>query len=107
GDALPQSRVAPRVEITLHGRTRRKIAGQGAPLTAGSQNVEDRLNDPAQIRLPRTAPPRARRESTRDQRPFRIGHVACEAQSFALIVRASDLSPRHRALPRIFANPME
>src|ERR1044072_3348858 len=47
------------------------------------------------------------RQQTSDQRPLRIGEVACIAQAIASIVRASGFGPWHRALHRIFANPTE
>jgi hypothetical protein len=58
-------------------------------LAAGGQNVEDRLHDLAQIHFPRSSPSQSRRHLPRNQRPFRIGQVACVAQPLALILDAS------------------
>ncbi len=106
-DSLPPAGIAPSVEIALDRRARRKIARRSAPLAAGGQDVENRLDDPAQIGRARPAQSASRRKPPRDQRPLRIRHIACIAESVASILRTSDFSPRHRALPRIFANPKE
>jgi hypothetical protein len=50
---------------------------QGTPLAARGQNVKNRLQNRAQIHFPRPAQSASRRKSARDQRPFRISHVAC------------------------------
>src|SRR5689334_12393498 len=106
-DPLPPAAVAPGVKITLHRRVWRKLLRQGPPLAAGGQNVEDRLHDLAQIDFPRSSPASARRHAPDNQCPFRIGQIACVAKPITLILNPSDFGPRHRALPRIFANPKE
>ena len=40
-------------------------------------------------------------------KPLCIGRIAFISQAIAPIMSASDFSPGHRALPRIFANPKE
>lgn len=106
-DSLPSAGVAPGVKIALHRGVRRKFLRQGPPLAPGGQDVEDRLHDLAQIDFPRASQPTSRRHLPGDHRPLRIGQIACVAQPIALILDASDFGPRHRALPRIFANPKE
>src|SRR6202012_2917258 len=59
-DSPPPADIAPSVEIALHRRARRKIPRQSAPLAAGGENVENCLDDPAQIGRPwpaQSAPP--------------------------------------------------
>src|ERR1700752_3070229 len=106
-DSLPSAGVAPSVKIALHRGVRRKFLRQGPPLAPGGQDVEDRLHGLAQIDFPRASQPTSRRHLPGDHRPLRIGQIACVAQPIALILDASDFGPRHRALPRIFANPKE
>jgi hypothetical protein len=106
-DSLPPTGIAPSVEVTLDRRAWRKIPWQSAPLAAGGQDVENRLNHPTQIGRTWPVQPPPPRKPARDQIPLRIRHIACIAESVASILRTSDFSPRHRALPRIFANPKE
>jgi hypothetical protein len=68
---LQNPAVAPRVEIVLHGRERRKIARQLAPLAAGSGDVEDGVDDRPQI--DRARPPQAAL-SRKPSRPAAIPH---------------------------------
>src|SRR5579872_1640379 len=74
---------------------------------SGGQNVEDRLNDLPQINLPWSPEPPSSRHLPGNQRPLRICQIACVTQSTTLILPTSDFGPRHRVLPRIFANPKE
>src|ERR1700742_3820069 len=104
---LPPSGIAPGIEIALNRRIWRKLPRQRAPLTTRRQNIEDRLHHSAQIGLPRPAQSAWWRQQAPQQRPLRIRHIACVAKSVPPIVSASGLSPGHRDLPRIFANPME
>ncbi|MET4804820.1 hypothetical protein ABIA96_007431, partial [Bradyrhizobium sp. LB11.1] len=57
--------------------------------------------------FPRSSQSLSSRHQSGDQRPLRIGQIACITQSAALILDTSDFGPRHRVLPRIFANPKE
>ena len=106
-DLVPSGGISPRVKIALDSRVRRELARQGSPLAAGGQNVENCLHDLPQIDFPWPPTSPARRHLPGDQRPLRISQIACVAQPIALILNASDFGPRHRALPRIFANPKE
>src|SRR6185295_6716459 len=106
-DPVPSSRVAPRIKIALHRRIGWELAWQSPPLTAGRQNVENRLHDLPQIGLARSPEPSAPRHLPGNQRPFRIRQIACITKSTTLILDTSDFGPRHRVLPRIFANPKE
>ena len=86
-DPVPAAGVAPSIEIALDRRVRRELAWQSAPLAAGRQNVQNRLDNLAQIDFPRPSQSAPRRQPPGDQRPLRIGHVACIAQSVALILQ--------------------
>src|SRR5579872_142643 len=106
-DPLPSASVAPSVKISLDRRIWWELAWQCPPLAAGGQNVEDRLNDLPQINLPWSPEPPSSRHLPGNQRPLRICQIACVTQSTTLILPTSDFGPRHRVLPRIFANPKE
>ena len=54
-DALEQVPVPPIVEIALHRGERRKVLWQQAPLAAGSGDIQDRVDNGAQVGVPRTA----------------------------------------------------
>jgi hypothetical protein len=96
---LPPDGVAPSVEIALHCRIWRELAGQGSPLAARRQNKQDRFDNLTQIDFPRSAQSAPRRQLSRDQLPLRIGHVACVAQPIALILLERDFGPRHVVPP--------
>src|SRR5262249_23633043 len=104
---VPPAGIGPGIEIALHRRVWRELAWQGAPLAAGGQNEQNCLHNLAQINCPRPTQSTPSRKPARDQLPLRICHIACIAESVTQILGASDFSPWHRALPRIFANPME
>ena len=105
-DPLPCRVVPPGVEISLHRRARRKLLRQHAPRTARAQKIQDRVDHLAQIR--RSRPPNGfgGRHEGLDQFPFPIGQVACVAQPFALILRASDFGP-HVVSPVIASTTTE
>src|SRR5271170_3660906 len=105
-DPLPGAVVAPAVEIALHSRARRKVPWQGAPLTAGPQQVEDGVDDRAQIALARTPQPTRRRQERSEPRPFRRSGVACIAQLVTPILLPGDFSP-HLVPPPLSANKTE
>lgn len=106
-DPVPSAGVSPGIKITLDSRVRREVARQRSPLATGRQNIENRLHHLAQIDFPWSPKSPWRRHLSGNQRPLRIGQIACVAQPIALILDTSDFGPRHRALPRIFANPKE
>src|SRR5712672_4009718 len=106
-DFLPPSGIAPSIKIALNRRVRRKILRQRPPLTSAGQNEEDRLHNLAQIHFSRASQMTPRRHPPGNQRPLRIRHIACVPQPTTSILRTSDFSPWHGALPRIFANPKE
>src|SRR5208282_2003362 len=99
-DPMPSAVVAPAVEIALHRRAWREVLGQGAPLAAGGENVEDRLDDRSQIALARAPKPASRRQQRRDLGPFLIRRSACIAQSVTPILPPSGFSPCHVILRR-------
>src|SRR3954452_12222631 len=106
-DFPPPSGVAPSIKIALNRRVGWKILRQRAPLTSAGQNEEDRLHHLAQIHFSGAPQMPPRRHLPGNQRPLRIRHIACEPHPTTLILRASDFSPWHGVLPRIFANPKE
>src|SRR5438270_4015391 len=105
-DPLPGAVVAPAVEIALHRRAWRKVPWQGAPLTAGPQQIKDGVDNLAQIPLARSPQATRRRQQRRDLRPFPGPGIACIAQLLAPILLASDFGP-HVAPPSLSANNTE
>src|SRR4029079_1803994 len=61
---------------------------------------ENRLHYHAQVHLSGTAQMTSRWHPPGNQCPLRIGHIACETQSTALILSTSDFGPRHGVLPQ-------
>ena len=55
-DPIPGSVIAPTTEVSLHRRARWEVPRQGAPLAAGRQNIEDRIDDLTPIPEPRSPP---------------------------------------------------
>src|ERR1700730_2903633 len=84
---------SPIVEITLHGGKRRKVLWQHAPLTAGSRDIQDRLQHGPQLGLLRSAQTLNRGHIRLNQRPFGIHQIACVALSLSLILWPSDFGP--------------
>src|SRR6266704_1534449 len=78
-DPGPGAVVAPAIEIALHRRARRKFTRQGAPLTPGPQQIEDGVDDRAQVALARPPEPTRGRQQRRNLRPLprpRVLHSA-------------------------------
>ena len=99
--------VAPGVEIVLHRGEGWKVLREHAPLAPRRSHVEDRIHHLAQVCHARS-PDRLRSRQQRGyQRPFLVAQVTCVASAPTGIVATGDISPRHRALHRIFANPTE
>jgi hypothetical protein len=105
-DPLPGAVVAPAVEIALHRRARRKLTRQGAPLTAGPQQVEDRVDNRAQVALARPPQPARGRQQRRNLRPLAKPGIACIAQLVTPIILPSGFSP-HVVPPSLSANNTE
>ena len=82
--------VPPIIEIALHCGERRKVLGQQAPLAAASCDMQDRVDNGAQVGFPRTAQMLECRHTRFDQPPLRIGKVACVTPPSSLILRTSD-----------------
>src|SRR5215475_7397404 len=75
-DPLEQTLVAPIVEIALHRGERRKVLWQQAPLAAGPCDIQDRVDNSAQVGFSRTAQTLNRRHIGLDHPPLCIGKVA-------------------------------
>src|SRR5207248_6427379 len=88
-DPMPGAVVAPAVEIALHRRAWWEVLGQGAPLTPGGENVQNRLDDRSQIASARPPKPASGRQQRRDLGPLPIRRAACIAQSITPIVPPS------------------
>ena len=65
------------------------------PSSPGRRDVEDRINDIAQIGRARPADPLGRGHQRRDQPPFRIARIACVSATAPLISAAGEFSPGH------------
>src|SRR5262249_44852374 len=70
-----------------------KVLRQQAPPAAGSCDIQDRVDNGAQVAYPRTAQTLDCRHIRFDQPPLRIGKVACVTSSRSLILRTSDFGP--------------
>src|SRR6266852_2114120 len=79
---------------------------QGAPLTAGPQQIEDGVDDRAQIALAGPPEPTRGRQERRNLRPLPRPGVACIAQLVTPILLPSDFSP-HVVPPSLSANNTE
>ena len=64
----------PLVEVAPDGTFGREVLGQVAPLAAGSQEVEDGIDDIPQVRLA-WPPARVDGEVRLDQRPLLVGDI--------------------------------
>ncbi len=89
----------PAVEISLHRRDRAENPS-AAPATGSRSTPGTRWHPPPRASsVSRGRPSRIRfGHEGLDQRPLRIRHVACIAQTWPPILRAGDLSPGHRVL---------
>ena len=105
-DPLPGTVVAPAIEIPLHGRARRKVSRQGAPLATGPQQIENGIDNRAQITFARPTQSTRRRQQRRDLSPLFGSRIACVAQFVAPILRAGDFTP-HLVRPSLFGNNTE
>lgn len=106
-DGAQDADVAPGVEMVLHRGEGREVLRQHPPLATRRSHVEVRVHNLAQVRLTRPPDRLRSRQQGRDQRPFPVAQVTCVARGLAGLVAPGDISPRHRALHRIFANPTE
>ena len=75
-----------------------QILGQGAPLAAGRQDVEEPVQHLAHVHRAPTAAALGRRDEGLDQRPLGVGQVARVAQPTALVSLPLFRGP-HRAPP--------
>ena len=62
-------------EVVIDGLSGRELAGEEPPLTAGAEEVKDRVTDGAQRPLPRSPAGFRRWEQRREDRPFGVGQV--------------------------------
>ena len=97
-DACQRPVPVPQIEILVHRRLRRKVLGQGAPLAAGRQQIENRVQHLAHIHRARTAATLGRRDRRFDQRPLRIRQIAWVTKPRPL-VRPPVFDRPHRAPP--------
>jgi hypothetical protein len=92
-DLLEQTIVPPIIKITLHCGEWRKVLRQHAPLTAGPRDIQNAVEDGAQIGLARPPQRLSRRHVGFDHGPLGIGQVTCITLPRTLILRSSDFSP--------------
>ena len=78
-DVLPGAVAPPLGELVADGLPRGVLSGEHAPLAAGAQEIEDRVDDQAQADP--LAPARSlwHRQQRRDQRPLGVGEVGLVA----------------------------
>jgi hypothetical protein len=103
----PESAVAPLIEVVLNRGERREILRQQPPLAARPCNERQRVHNLAQIDGARAAKTARRGQHGLQQCPLRIAQITCIPPLRRLILPAGDISPGHRDLLRIFANPIE
>jgi hypothetical protein len=77
-----------------------------SPLEARGGDVEDRLDNGAQRRKARPAPPERRLAGAVRSAPFFIRQIACVTQPVTPIFAAGDFSPGHKISSNL-ANPKE
>ena len=89
-DPLDQTRVAPAVEVALHRGERRELLREMTPLTTRAEQVENRLEDEADIPLPWSSSSRRDGEERLDHPPRIVGDettfVVLTAARFCSIV---------------------
>ena len=102
-DRPPQPAVAPVVEIPLHGRWRRQVPRQHAPLAARRRHVKDRVHNLPQVGRARPSDPTRQGQERRNQRPFPIRHVACIARPRRACSRRA-VSSQGIVPPSVFPN---
>jgi hypothetical protein len=83
-DPLPGPVAPPGVEVVAHRGPLREVVGQVPPGAAVPIHVEERVEHLAQVRPPRPAQPRGRRQQRRQYPPLRVGQI-----------RRVRLAPRH------------
>ena len=94
-DRLPQAAIAPDAEIVLNRRERREILGQHSPLATTCCQIEDRVQNLAQVGA---APPAVRfrgRQQRFDQSPLGIAQIAWITQLQAAMPPPGGIGP-HR-----------
>src|SRR6266852_2758079 len=74
-DGVQGAVVPPLVEVPPHGGLGREVLGEVAPLAAGTQEVEDGIDDVAQVGRARS-PARVDGQVRLDQSPLRVADVA-------------------------------
>lgn len=84
----------------------RKAVGGEPPRAAGSQHVEDILDDPTHRPSAASTAVSRRRQICLDQSPFRVSKIASIAQASAAMLRAGGRAP-HRLLQKRSRNPLE
>jgi hypothetical protein len=74
-NALQRAVPVPEHEIMVRGALRRQILGQSLPLASRRKNVENGVQDLADVHLASSAAAPGRRYRRRHQGPFRIRHI--------------------------------
>lgn len=90
----------PELKILVHRAPGRQILGQGAPLAAGGQDVENAVHHLAHVHRAFAPVVLGRRDQRLDQRLFRIRQIARLAQAGAL-VHPPVLDHPHRTPPSV------
>jgi hypothetical protein len=88
----------PQIEILEDCCSRWEILWQSAPLTARSENIQDRVRHLAHVRRARTPASLRSPDMRRDQGPSCVGQIGRVAKPFAFIPAAVPRCP-HRAPP--------
>ena len=79
-DAVERAVPVPQVEILPNRAAGRQVLRQRLPLAPRPEHVKDGVQDLSDVHGPRPPAAFGRADERRDQRPFRIGHVAGIAQ---------------------------
>jgi hypothetical protein len=84
-DARQRSILLPLVKVVVDGFPRGKVMGQHSPLTTAPRNIENAIDDPAEIDLPRPSSPLLGRDEGTEDFPL----VVCRVCLVSFIAHAS------------------
>ncbi len=87
-NALQRSIPIPQHEIVMDRTLGWQVLGQGAPLAARPQHVENAVEHLTHVHIPPPPATASRRNFRLDQRPLAVGEVACIAKTVTLCRRA-------------------
>src|SRR5215472_1928527 len=94
-DAIESAVATPQYKIVMYRALRRKVLGQGAPLTTRAQDVHDPVHHLPDINRSFVAAALGARDQRRDMRPFLVRQITRITQPAAVVTFAIPWRP-HR-----------